>query len=1842
MRCIRAVKSLRAQEGSQLRAIAIYTAVDRDAPFVRHADLAVALPVAENEVAAYLDHDLLIETLQRVEADAVWPGWGFVAEDPVFVERLDAEGIGFLGPSAKSLHLLGDKIAAKRLAKSAKVPVMPWSDAAVTDLEQARIAAEEIGYPVVIKARAGAGGRGIRIVAEPEALSEALRSAAAEAEAAFGDGQLFVEKRIESGRHVEVQIAGDREGAVLALGCRECSVQRRHQKLIEEAPPPGLSVALLESLQEAAVRIAAMASYQGLGTVEFLVAASGYYFLEMNPRLQVEHGVTEEITGTDLVRLQIQIARGEPLSYTPVRQSGVAIEARVCAEDPEAGFAPAPGRIVRFDPALGPGIRIDSGVAAGSVVPAAFDSLIAKLIARGETREEARARLACALSDFDLVIAGGATNKGYLTEILDHPEFRAGGVDTGWLDRFAASRAGDYKVEALIAAAILSYQRARAAVQLNFYADPSTITSQRIPPSRGQQIDLTHGGEHYRLQVFAIGSWSYRVHLDGRVAAATLREEHAHTARLQIGERTLRLLYDVTDVGLRVEVEGHAHRFGSRAAGHVRASTPAVVVAIAVEPGDRVTAGQSIGILEAMKMEIGFDAPVTGVVTEVRARKGQQVAAGDVLLVIDPSGGETSEEGVRRRRQLREQPDPLERLFQPLAGGGLGEPDLLAADRAAAEDRRSAIEAAREEVRRVLLGYDANPERSERLSEFLEAPLPDQLSVEFRHELAEIRRELELFADVARLSVRSPRASVSGELGPSNSERLRMYVRRVRAGGSGIAEEFLELVSTALAHYGITSLEPSSALERAVLRILAAQLPSELRDRLVLGLLRRVTALAQSGVQLRADTELASALRGIAGMRGAVSHAVADAAIEASYVIFESPAIEREAERTSKRVEAWLAAVESQPTAPPEDVLRHVADAPRGVFDRVGRWLADSDPRRRAIALAAHLRRIYSPSEPTLHVTSRQDGIWIDRLEFPGLRTVLGCAAAPGEIGATAARLLEAAERERDSHEWPAVQAIELFVPVGEGSPAEDLVEELAPALAGGLPSGRFTLNLVRPGGPDSHRSLVPTPDGFREDDSLHQIHPEAARRIDLERLAGFELTRIPGSEGIYCFHGRSREVASDERIFVLADLRSRPPDDGRDADLHFAAFERAFYETTRSLREILTLRDPKRRLQWNRIVIFVAPEIFLEPEVAERLANRLAPATRHLGLEKVVVRIRLLDSEAPERSAEEIEIVISDITGAQMDILWRESRRSRLLPRSEYERKVVEARRRRLVYPYEIIRMLTGGRGGSDGGGQRAGLPSGRFEEYDLDPEANTPVPRSFAGRPYGVNSSSIVFGIIDTPTAKVPEGMRRVLLLSDPTLGMGSLAGAECDRLVAAIDLAERERIPIEWIPVSSGARIAMDSGTENLDATARVARRIVTFTQKGGTIHVIVPGVNVGAQSYFDALATMLMHTRGALIMTPGASMVLTGRAALEASGGVSAEDETSIGGFERIMGPSGEAQYYATGIADAYRILYEHYRYTHVVPGESGPRRHPTADDDERSVLDHPCEGEFHTVGEIFDDVTNPGRKRPFPMRAVMEAVIDRDGGHLERWRSMVGAEMAIVWDAHLGGHPVCLIGIESQNITRQGYRPLDGPVSWTGGTLFPLSSKKVARALNAASGNRPVVVLANLSGFDGSPESMRKLQLEHGAEIARAVVNFEGPIVFLVVSRYHGGAYVVFSRALNPRLRASALTGSFASVIGGGAAAAVVFSREVRGRAMADPRVRALRERLRSDSGDDVRGLFERTLAEVMLQEQAELASEFDQVHSVDRAREVGSIEEIVDPDQMRGFLIRSLRAELGG
>src|SRR5262245_49503910 len=443
MRCIRTVKSLRASEGSDLRVIALYTAVDRDAPYVRHADHAILLKPRATPVASYLDHELLLQTLMQVGADSVWPGWGFVAESPEFADRLEQAGIRFLGPSGDTMRRLGDKIASKVLAEKLEVPVTHWSGRELANADEATEVASKLGLPLVLKASAGGGGRGIRMIEELSRLPAQFQSASSEALGAFGDGRLFLEKMVRGGRHIEVQIVADQHGFVRALGCRDCSVQRRHQKVIEEAPPIGLAPELIAAMKASAERLAREVRYAGVGTVEFLVEEGArFYFMEMNPRLQVEHGITEEIIGHDLVELQIRVARGERLAGLELQEQGYCIEARVCAEDPDQGFLPAPGKIARFDPAAGPHLRVDTGVVQGSTVPAAFDSLIAKVMARGVTREQARSRLLSALRDFDLVINGGATNKSYLLEVLGSEDCQRGGVDTLWLDRWNAQRRG--------------------------------------------------------------------------------------------------------------------------------------------------------------------------------------------------------------------------------------------------------------------------------------------------------------------------------------------------------------------------------------------------------------------------------------------------------------------------------------------------------------------------------------------------------------------------------------------------------------------------------------------------------------------------------------------------------------------------------------------------------------------------------------------------------------------------------------------------------------------------------------------------------------------------------------------------------------------------------------------------------------------------------------------------------------------------------------------------------------------------------------------------------------------------------------------------------------------------------------------------------------------------------------------------------------------------------------------------------------------------------------------------------------------------------------------------------
>jgi acetyl-CoA carboxylase carboxyltransferase component len=666
--------------------------------------------------------------------------------------------------------------------------------------------------------------------------------------------------------------------------------------------------------------------------------------------------------------------------------------------------------------------------------------------------------------------------------------------------------------------------------------------------------------------------------------------------------------------------------------------------------------------------------------------------------------------------------------------------------------------------------------------------------------------------------------------------------------------------------------------------------------------------------------------------------------------------------------------------------------------------------------------------------------------------------------------------------------------------------------------------------------------------------------------------------------------------------------DDGRITAL--PELERIARHAFEAMRSFQSRRLPRERLQWNRLLLYAWPEMEFSPADAHEVIRRLARMSAGLGLELVLLKVRTPEGERVVR--------FFNPAGRGVVVEMSEPPTQPLQPLDEGAQRIVSARRRGTVHPAEIVKLL-----------------GGEFVEHDLDDDGQL-VP---VDRPPATNTASIVVGLAHKRTERYPEGIQRVVLLGDPTRALGSLEEPECRRVIAALDLAEQLGVPCEWFALSAGAKIAMDSGTENMDWVAAALRRIVQFTQAGGELNVVVTGINVGAQPYWNAEATMLMHTKGILVMTPESAMVLTGKQALDYSGGVSAEDNFGIGGYERIMGPNGQAQYWAPDLAGACSVLLSYYERTYVAPDERFPRRAPTGDPADRDVCSSPHrapDSDLQTVGEIFSEETNPGRKKQFDIRSVMRAVADRDHRPLERWAGMREAEIAVAWDAHLGGWPVALLGIESRPLPRFGQVPADGPEQWTSGTLFPLSSKKIARAINAASGRRPLVVLANLAGFDGSPESMRRLQLEYGAEIGRAVVNFDGPIVFCVISRFHGGAFVVFSRLLNDDLEAIALEGSHASVIGGAPAAAVVFAREVDVRTRNDPRIAELDDRIASAENSErqeLRAERDARWAEVRSQKLGELAAEFDAIHSVQRAVEVGSVDRIVPAAELRPALI---------
>ena len=643
---------MRSARAMGITTVAVYSDADADSPHVAEADLAVRLP-GVSPADTYLRVDLILDAASRCSADAVHPGYGFLSESGTAARAVTGAGLIWVGPPADAIDAMGSKVLSKEMMREAGVPTLP-SITAVDDQLPAPEEVEALGWPLLVKASAGGGGRGMRVVPGPDDLAEALAGARREALSAFGDGTVFLERYVIDPRHIEVQVLADRQGDTVALFERECSIQRRHQKIIEEAPSPVVTPALRARLSQAALNAARAVGYVNAGTVEFVLDAEGDpYFLEMNTRLQVEHPVTEAITGLDLVRLQLLIAGGEPLpdevhAAVAAGPVGHAIEARLYAEDPGSGWMPSTGTLHRFDiPATSPGLRIDSGVETGSVVSPHYDPMLAKVIVHAPTRGEAASALATALADTR--IHGVTTNRDLLVRTLRHPSFRSGDTDTGFLDRFdltglRADEAATHRHALAAALAVQARRRAQARIQPNipsgFRNSPSVLQTTTFDSHLGP---VAVG---YRIDRFDLsGRRLSRVEIDGSPVDVEVESVTPQGASLTFAGVTRR--YRVELVGTTAYVDGpdgastlvEEDRFpdpgGHVAPGSSLAPMPGGVVRVAVAVGDEVKAGQLLVVLEAMKMEHAVHAGAAGKVSEVSVSVGDQVETGRVLVVVE-------------------------------------------------------------------------------------------------------------------------------------------------------------------------------------------------------------------------------------------------------------------------------------------------------------------------------------------------------------------------------------------------------------------------------------------------------------------------------------------------------------------------------------------------------------------------------------------------------------------------------------------------------------------------------------------------------------------------------------------------------------------------------------------------------------------------------------------------------------------------------------------------------------------------------------------------------------------------------------------------------------------------------------------------------------------------------------------------------------------------------------------------------------------------------------------------------------------------------------------------------
>ncbi|HYB00800.1 MAG TPA: carboxyl transferase domain-containing protein [Ktedonobacteraceae bacterium] len=1635
------------------------------------------------------------------------------------------------------------------------------------------------------------------------------------------------EDGIENARHLEVQVISDLYGTTWAIDVRNCTISTRGQRVLEESGSYMLPSEKEQELRESAIRLCQLAGYRNAGIVRFLYdpIRHNFWFMEVEPCLSRGHPITEVTTGLDLLKLQLDVASGKRLIGEPPAPVGHAIAAHLYAESLDNGVASPPVRLELFHLASGPGLRLDTGYEYQDLVHSGYDPALATLTAWGRSRQEAHARLNRALTESKIILRKGMSNKAFLLDLLHRSKIGVNQVDTSLSSQISDNEEfyqRQYPIVALLQSAIEVYDSERCLAESEFFASAA-----RGRPRVRQIADFpTHfqyRGLVYKLKISRLSPDQYRVTLSPRSIEVHVERLGTFERRLTCFGRRYRVLSLINGPDCYVEIEGIPYRIMHEEGGLVRSPSPAVVVSVTVTPGDHVNAGDQLALVESMKMEMTITAPFQGTVVQVFVTSNAQVDLGAPLIHLEPSAWVDTTTDI----------------------GPMQFEDAVHTAEVSNITIQARCQKLFEALRCQMLGYDSDPGDSRQCMS--EQRMIYQLIEPSNKEVLHAENELlSIFADICLLFRRELDPAEVDEMGEqvhSAEHDLLAYLRSRDIHVERLPVEFIENLQQALAHYGLKSLKPSPALDESLFLIYKSHQQVKQHLAIVIAILERrlehvdeLATLATSEMHLELD-------RLLLAMQGRYS-VVYDLVRQVRFRYFEEPHFEEVRNRVYEEMESHLSYLSAHPDSPNRgELINTLIACPQPLQHLLMRRFSESKAESDIFMLDVLTRRYYRTRFLEGFESTTIDGQPIVKAMYDdkGRHVIVVTTFTPyAHLGNAAATLSHFVNRFSTEHEIVS----DFYTWRSEPLSKDDTT---AQEILGMLNQISFPQALQRivvvvsafgkdPGiASTQHFTYRPAENGFQEDTLYRRLHPMMGERHHIWRLSNFQIERLPSAEDVYLFHGIARTNPKDERLFALAEVRDITPlRDESGKIIRIPQLERMLMEALEGIRLYQSHLPTQKRLAWNRVLLYVWPPLGLFSEEFLELMRKLWPATEGLGLERIVIHAKIPDPEAGELRSRMLHI--SNPGGREL--VFRESGpiETPIATLSEYRQKIVQLRQRGLVYPYEIIEMLT-----PEPQATHTRIPPGKFTEYDLN-EDNHLIP---VDRPYGKNKAGIVVGIIHNYTSKYPEGMTRVILLGDPSHSLGSVAEQECRRIIEALNLAEKLQVPLEWFTLSAGAKISMESGTENMDWVARALRRIIEFTQKGFEINVVINGINVGAQPYWNAEATMLMHTRGILIMTANGAMVLTGKQSLDYSGGVSAEDNYGIGGYEQIMGPNGQAQYFALDLSEACHTLMRHYDHTYVLPGEPFPRRAHTTDPATRDVRNSPYfsmrpeDSNLTCLGDLFSDEKNAARKHPFDIRTVMWAIIDSDHQPLERWHDFHSAETAVVWDAHIGGFPVAMLGIESRPLPRRGFVPSDGPEQWTAGTLFPLSAKKAARAINSASGNRSLVVIANLSGFDGSPESMRNLELEYGAEVGRAITNFKGPIIFCVVSRYHGGSFVVFSKALNENLEVAAVAGSYASVIGGIPAAAVVFAHEVETRTKSDPRVKNVQEQLAQAEGTQRSALqvkLNEVSATVRSEKVGEVASEFDQIHNVQRAKRVGSIDHVIEPEAIRPYLIEAL------